>query len=575
MKAASYPRRTAINIPQWVEPHLGRLPKVLTLIVTALAVGLPLGFLLYASVLTETPGAPAARLTLRNWAEIVVEGRAAILNTLLIAFYVTIFTLLIAAVLAWIVARTDTPFRGQLSLLLVLPILVSPMLTTLAWTLLAAPGAGLINANFNLLAHVTWPLFNVISFPGIVVVMVLYFVPFAYLLLVSVLQGIDPGFEDASRLSGAGVMTTMRRITLPVVAPAILSAALLVFALASEQLAVPTLLGLQAHIPTLQYIIYVSMVDSPSNPNQAATAGCLLMVVTVVGLMLYTRALGAARRYVTVSGKASQPKLIQLGAWKFVALGFCLLYLFLAVVGPYGALILGSLMKYVTPIITPDLFTLQNYADLLESANAELAGRNTLILGLVGASLTLAAGLWISQLVTRGRSVIDRGLELTAMLPLSVPALSLALGVLWAYLFFPVGIYGTVWILLLAYLTRLNPQGIRTLSSGLIQIDPELELAARVHGASAVRAFGNVTLPLLRPALLATWTLVLVQITQDISMTLMLYTPQTTTAAIGIWFAYFGGNSALAYSMAVVLATFSLAVVFIGQRLFGFLRHVT
>jgi iron(III) transport system permease protein len=147
--------------------------------------------------------------------------------------------------------------------------------------------------------------------------------------------------------------------------------------------------------------------------------------------------------------------------------------------------------------------------------------------------------------------------------------------VLWAYLFFPVGIYGTVWILLLAYLTRLNPQGIRTLSSGLIQIDPELELAARVHGASAVRAFGNVTLPLLRPALLATWTLVLVQITQDISMTLMLYTPQTTTAAIGIWFAYFGGNSALAYSMAVVLATFSLAVVFIGQRLFGFLRHVT
>lgn len=567
----------AASPPGWRQLRGLHLPSSLTLVLTLFFVGVPIGFLLYASFLTQAPGAPAARFTLDNWRLMFDPAqREAIVNTMQIALYVTVFSILIAAILAWLVARTDTPFRAQLSLLFVLPMLLSPLLTTLAWVLLGSPRAGLVNSYFMQLMHVKNPLFNVFSLGGIVMVMVLYFVPFAYLVLVSVLQGIDPGLEDASRISGAGVLTTLRRITLPVIAPAIISSALLIFALAAEQLAVPVLIGLQARIPTLQYLIYVSMVDSPTKPNEAATAGCLLMGVTVIGLLLSTRILSASRRYVTVSGKASRPKLVQLGPWRWVAFAFGALYLVLAVAVPYGALVLGSLEKYVTPILnTPDLYTLRNYQDLLTNPNVVLAARNTILYGLVGATLTVAVGLWISQLVIRGRSTgINRGIELVAMLPLAVPAISLGLGLLWAWLFFPIGIYGTATILLLAYLTRLSPQGLRSLSASLVQVDPDLELSARVSGASPPRAFATITLPLLRPALLATWTLIFVQVTLEISMTIMLYTPKTTTAAIQIWFAYFGGNTALSYSMAVVMATFSFLVILLGQRFFGLLRHV-
>lgn len=547
----------------------------LTIVVASLLAILPLGFLLFASVLTAAPGAGAATFTAANWAELFSLVHAtAIGNTLQIAVYVTSLSVLVGAILAWLVARTDTPFGDELGMLVVLPMLLSPLLTALAWTVLASPRAGLINVIFARLTGATWPLFNIFSIAGIVLVMVLHFAPFAYLIIVSALRGVDPGLEDASRLAGGGVFTTLRRITFPVVTPAIVSASLLIFVLASEQFSVPTLLGVPARIPTLQYEIYSSMVESPTRPNYAASAGSLLLVIAVVGLFMHNRAIRLSRRFVTVTGRSAAPKLVALGPWRFAAVSFAVLYLFLAVLAPYLALVLGSFMKFITPNITPQLFTLDNYKEALSRSDTTLGLQNTLLYAVVAATATVVFGGYLSYLIVRGTSRWSRVVEFVALLPLSVPALSLALGFLWAYLTIPVGVYGTVWILLIAYVTRFTPQGIRNISASLIQIEPELEQSARVHGSSPLRALWRITTPLVRPALLAAWTLLFIQMTLEVSMTVMLYTSQTITAALNVWFANFGGFASLAYSMAVILATLSFAVILVSQRLFGSLRRV-
>lgn len=548
----------------------------LTLAITAVLIVLPLAFLAYSSFLTANPGSPVAHLSLASWRKLFdPHGRLAILNTLQVGLYVTACSLVLGAFFAWLVSRAEVPWIRQLSVLLVLPMLLSPLLTTLAWTVLASPRAGLLNAAFHHFVPGTTPLLNIFSITGIVLVMTLYFVPFAYLVMIGAMQGVDTSFEDASRVAGAGILTTLRRVTLPVVTPALISAALLIFALACEQLAVPTLLGLEAKVPTLQYEIYLSMLDSPANPNYAAAAGSFLLVITVAGLFLYTRMVGFARRFVTISGKAAGSRRIRLGTWRFGALAVILFYLFLAVVLPYAALILGSLLKYVTPVITPDLLTTSNYRELLSSPSTARALKNTLLFAIVGATAAVAFGVLLSYLTVRRSTRVAPLIEFFAMLPLSVPAISLGLGILWAYLVVPIGVYGTVWILLIAYLTRFSPQGIRSLSSSLIQIDPELELASRLSGASWLRTLRSITLPLIRPALLAAWTLLFVQISLEVSMTIMLYTPKTTTAALGIWFAYFGGDSALAYCLAVIMATVSFLVIIVGQRFYGLLEHVS
>jgi iron(III) transport system permease protein len=536
---------------------------------------LPVLFLVYASLLSDAPGARGAALTLDNWTALAApEHLLAIFNTLQLAFYVTVISVVVGTILAWLVSRTDLPWAPRLSMLFVLPILLAPLLTALAWTVLASPRAGFINVIFHYFVPVSWPLFDVYSLGGMVLVMTLYFIPFAYLVLLGALQGIDGSFEDASRIAGAGVLRTLREVTLPVVWPSLASSALLIFALAAEQLAVPTLLGLAARVPTLQYDIYIAMIQSPVNPNYAATAGTLLMLISLAGVALYRRSIGLSRRFVTISGKAAPPKRLKLGPLRYVALAFALLYLLAAVVAPYGALVLGSFLKFVSPELTPDLFTLANYTKLFQDETMLASARNSLVFSLTAATVTLGFSAVLSYLIARHGGWVSQSLELVATLPLAIPAISLGLGLLWTYVYIPVGIYGTGWILGVAYLTRFNPQSMRTLSASIVQIDPDLELATRIHGASAVRAAWDVTRPLLAPALMAAWVLIFVQMMLEISMTIMLYTPRTATVAISIWFAYFGGQSVLAYTLAVILATFSFLVIALGQRFFGLLRHV-
>jgi iron(III) transport system permease protein len=258
---------------------------------------------------------------------------------------------------------------------------------------------------------------------------------------------------------------------------------------------------------------------------------------------------------------------MKLGPWRYLALLFCGLYFFLAVVLPLGALIAGSFMKFMTPNITPALFTLDNYREATQNREAAIGLRNTLVYGIVGATVIALFSSYLSYLVVRRRTRTTTLLGALAMLPASLPSLTLALGILWAYVRLAPWIYGTVWILLLAYLTRLTPYGLRVMSSSLVQIDPDLEHAARLSGSSQLGAFRRVTLPLIRPALFAAWTLLFTHVILEVSMTVLLYTSSTTTMAINVWFANFGGVTTLAYSLSVILAAVGFVMLVLSTRL--------
>jgi iron(III) transport system permease protein len=298
------------------------------------------------------------------------------------------------------------------------------------------------------------------------------------------------------------------------------------------------------------------------------------MLNSLVGVLLNRRTIGLSRRFVTISGKATPPRRTRLGRLRYLALAVALLYLLAAVVAPYLALVLGSFLKFVSPELSPDTFTLANYARLFQDNAMRDSARNSLMYSLLTATFTLAFSAIVSYLIIRQRGWVSQAMEIVTSLPLSIPAISLGLGLLWTYIYIPVGIYGTGWILGVAYLTRFNPQSMRTLTASLVQVDPDLEFATRIHGASPLRAAWDVTRPLLAPALMAAWVLIFVQMMLEISMTIMLYTQRTATVAISIWFAYFGGQTVLAYTLAVIMATFSFIVILFGQRFFGLLRHV-
>jgi len=219
------------------------------------------------------------------------------------------------------------------------------------------------------------------------------------------------------------------------------------------------------------------------------------------------------------------------------------------------------------PNFTPALFTLENYQLMTQRPEAPTAFRNTIVYGLVAATAVVLLAAYVSHIVVRRRSRLAPVLGVLAMLPASLPSLTLGLGVLWAYVRLAPAIYGTVWILLLAYLTRLTPYGVRVLSGSMIQIDADLEHAARLSGSSPRETLRRIVLPLVWPALIAAWTLVFTQVILEVSMTVLLYTAPTTTVAINIWFYNFGGSTVLACSLSVVLAAAGLVMLLLSNRL--------
>ncbi|HEX3644179.1 MAG TPA: iron ABC transporter permease [Vicinamibacterales bacterium] len=501
-------------------------------------------------------------LSLRSLVNVVSSARV-IGNTLLVGFGTTALAVLIGGALALILVRIDTPGRGLLEQCVILPLYITPLLTAIAWSWLGSPRGGLLNVVGRELLGID-QLVNLHGAAGVVFVAALAYVPLPFLLVSGALRAMDPALEDSARVHGASAAHAFARVTLPLVLPAALGSAMLVFVQAMGLFSVPAVLGMPSGFYVAGTEIYRLINNYPPRFGQAAAWGLLLLAVTALLVWLQAAVL-QRRSFVTVTGKAFRPRLVLVGRARYSLAAVAWVYVAAAVILPVATLLWASLVNFIT--VDPKLmaFDLRHFRYVLFTyPKTYLAAQNSLLLGIATATLVCGLGLGIGWVLVRTQSRARGFLDQVSMIPLALPSIVLALGLLWTYVgvsWLP--IYGTIFILLLAYVTHYLPFGVRAASGALRQLHPELEDAARVSGAGLFKTLWLVVLPLTRPTLAAAWTLLFILAIQEVSASILLYTSRTTVMSVAVFDLWEAGNvNALA-----ALSVLQLAITFVALTL--------
>ncbi len=486
------------------------------------------------------------------------------LNTLTVSIVATITALVFGFLTAWILTRTNVPFRRTLEQLMAVPYYVTPLLGALAWSLLGAPESGFINQIWRGLGGVD-PLIDISSPFGIAWVMALFEGSVAFVMIGAVMKSMDPALEEASQVIGASRLRTMLRVTLPLVAPGVMGAAIFVFAEMLGSFSAALVLGTPARFYVITTAIYQLVSQYPPRIPLAAAMGVSLFAVMFVMLWIYRRVTGR-RSYVTISGKAFRPRVMDVGGLRWALFAVCLGYLFLSVVLPMGTLIFVSIQKLAVAFPGADNFTLDHFRTALSLNAVRSAMSNSLMLGVLTATIGVAFTGLLSWLILRSRLPGRGVLEYVVMFPQAVPRLVFAFGMMWAWLVFPIPVYGTFWILLIAYLTVFLPLGVRTISSVILQLDKSLDECGQVCGAPWLYRLRTITMPLLRPGLLAAWLLIFIASVRELGASILLMGPQSKVLTPAIVEAWFATSSELTAAMALI-QTFVVGlamVIFVG-----------
>lgn len=550
------------------------LPMSVLLLILGLLAVLPIGMLVYASVvdIPPRPGSTGGALTGEWYQGLFNTGYLdAARNSLVIAVGGTLLALVFGTGLAWLAARTDVPFKALAQVAGVVPLFVSSLVGALAWSFLASPRQGFLNILLRGIGvDVT---LNIYSIPGIIFVFGLYYAPYAFLLVYSALSLMNPELEESARTHGATNGQVMRSVTLPLVAPAMIGAGLLSFALILENFPVPEVLGTPAGVTTLTSFIYRLMNAAPPHANQAAAVGVLLMALLAI-VVFAQRKLLSRREYTTVSGKGFRPRMVALGRFRWVGFAFVATYILLAVVLPLIALLQMSFRKQpfiagIRDLVDPSAFGLRNMTGVLTYAPFQTGLTNSVLVSVGAAVLGVVFCFAMAFTVARSRLPGRQAIEYLAMAPVSIPALVLGMGILWAWFTLPLPIYGTLFILVLAYIARFMPQGFTSIGSSLRQVHTDLEESAVVAGASRTRASLEVTVPLIRSSVISAMLLLLILSMRELSVAIFLFTSDTRVLSIVIFDFWDGGSLARAASASLLYSALLTAIVIAARPWMG------
>ncbi|MCX5826007.1 MAG: iron ABC transporter permease [Deltaproteobacteria bacterium] len=504
---------------------LMRRDSILVIVITAMigiTVIYPLSIMVLGTFKSTPPGVPSA-LTLNNYVTMFSSDWFWIElgHTIWISVGGTILGVFLGVSMAWIVTRTDTPWVGKLEIPLIVPFFLSPFIGALAWTGLASADYGLINGWFQALFGVR-P-FEIFGPWGIIWVMGLYYSPYAFLIVSGTLRNMDPTLEEAALSAGANKLQTMLRVTLPLMAPGILASAILIFVAAAEQFGIPSVLALNQRWYVLTTRIFYFLRGYPQDYSMGATVAMVMLVFTG-GMVFMRNRVMRHREFVTVGGKSFRPHVIPLGKWRYFALSYLLAYIMLSVILPFGTFIAISFFKFWSIHPKMKYLTLDNWRYILfEYPTTWVAVKNSLLLSIGGAAIAVLISAVIAWVVVRSKAFGKDALDTIATLPVAVPGLILGVAYLWAWIRSPIPIYGTIWILMIAYVSRFIPYSLRSIESTLRQIDKSLEESANISGASWLRTFWSVSLPLLKPGLVAGFILLFVTFIRELSCSILLY----------------------------------------------------
>lgn len=510
----------------------------------------PIYYLLQASLDVGVPDVrPPTAYGLDNYAALPNYWEL-ILNTLVVTFLATIMALVFGFLTAWILTRTNVPFQRTLEQLMVVPYYVTPLLGALAWSFLGAPESGFINQLWRHFGG-QGAVIDITSPMGIAWVMALFEGSVAFVMIGAVMKSMDPSLEEASQVVGASRWRTMLRVTLPLVAPGVLGAAIFVFAEMLGSFSAALVLGTPARFYVITTAIYQLVSQYPPRIPLAAALGVSLFAVMFLMLYFYRR-VTSRRSYVTISGKAFRPRVMDVGWLRWVLFAVCLAYVLLSVVLPVATLVFASVQKLAVAFPALDNFTLDNFRTALSLNAVRSAMTNSIILGLLTATIGVALTGLLAWTIQRSRLPGRGVLEYVVMFPQAVPRLVFAFGMMWAWLVFPIPIYGTFWVLLIAYLTVFLPLGVRTISGVIMQLDKSLDECGQVCGASWGYRLRSITIPLLRPGLLAAWLLIFVASVRELGASILLMGPNSKVLTPAIVEAWFSTSSELTAAMALI-----------------------
>ncbi len=493
-----------------------------------------------------------------------------LLTTLTIAVSVGLICCAIAAPMGWLVARSDMPLRGLVRTLVTASFVTPPFLGAIAWELLAAPNSGLLNQAWRGLTGVgpDVHIFNIYSLGGVIFVISCYTFPYVFVLVANALERMPGELEDASSMLGAKAWVTARRVTIPMALPALLAGALIAFLQAMNLFGSPAILAIPAGFHTMTTKIW-SLFQFPPKPELAAAAALPLLVLTIV-LLRAQKALLGRRSYAVVGGKYGAPRPVRLGWFRGPALAICLFLLMMPVFLPYAALFNAAFSKVPSKLLTWTNLSMQNVTfTFFELSQTGAVLKNTFFLGAMSATIGTLLALIIAYLTTRRAVRGHRVLGFLATAPIAIPGIVLGVGLFLSYTRPPLVLYGTLWILLIAYVTIELPAAYQQLQSAFHAVHSELEEASRILGASRLRSLWDITAPLLRSGVIATWCFIFVAVVRELSAAVILFTSDTKVLSVLIFDLKESGDLGAIAVLGLTMLVITTIVIALANRIPG------
>src|SRR5215470_2481731 len=536
----------------------------------------PLGFLLWHSLLTPETATTPAQLTFDNYrtAYWSAETLRVFANSAAFAAGSASLAFVIGTLFAWVNERTNTPFKSTFFALSLIPLVTPAILFTVSWILLASPKSGIINVAFQELFATELVVANIYSMSGMIFVDGLHQSPLAFLLMTAAFRPMDPSLEESALMCGATMQQNARQITLKLVGPAAIAVFLILFLRAIESFEVPAILGLPVGIEVYTSSIYQAIQAYPSDIGLASSYAVVLLVIASLCVYAQSRTTAEVEKFSTITGRGFRPRVMRIGRWRYLTAATFASYLAVLVALPFLVLVWCSLQKfYVAPSMAAlHTVTFDAYRAVFSYPVFVGAVWNSLVLSVASATivaLTTAVLCWIAARTRLpGRWLLDN----LATLPLMFPGLVLGLAIMVCYLNVRIGVYGTLWIMLIAYVTRFMPYGMRYNATSMLALHRELEESATMSGASWGTTFWRVVLPLLKPGLIAGWIYVVIVSIRELSSSILLYSPGSEVLSILIWEYWQNGQYVELSALGVMLIASLLCLVLLerfARRRFG------
>jgi len=570
MSTIALPRTIRDTVPLLRDPAL-LIPLVGAGVLIYLAV-LPLFMLLLGSFQVEV--APREFIiSLKNYRAAYASEYtySTFKNSLIFAAGSSALTFLLGTILAWLVERTNTPLRVVFIPIAVVPLILPGVLEAIAWIFLLSPKFGYINVALMYLFGLESAPFNVFSLPGMIWVHSVGQVPLAFLMMVAAFKSMDPALEESALMSGANTWQTLRRVTLRLLMPTSASVLLILFVRTLESFETPALIGIPARIFVYTSEIYLAFNEYPPDYGRGAALAVGLLILSAAGVWLYTRSTREGKRFQTVTGKAFRPRQFDLGPWRWVGFGFLMVYFLVVVLLPFLVMLWASFLPFFA---TPSWDALgklsfENYRYLFGFRPFWDAMQNSIVLALMSATIAMVLTSLIAWIVYKSRLPGSWVLDFLAFVPITVPGIVLGMALILLYVAFPIPIYGTIWVLLIAYVTRYIPYGMRSSSGSILQIHSELEEAAAASGASWWETFKRVTLPLLRPGFVAGWIYIFIVSFREFSTSVLLATGESRVLSILLFTMFEQGQVTVVAAIGILMILTLLAIVAVFYKVSG------